>query len=240
MGIFDNVNTIKINNKEVQSLKIGNGVIYEKSSPSPYLFYDECNSSSGLSNYGSAVPISQSSLSGTPTLTYDSTENAYALYGTSSSDYVIFPIDVLYGKNNFTFSCEVKLNNSTNYPYVGLGVMPNTSSLNGTYSDTFYIYRYSASQVNTYIQKRRRTNKSSNTSTGRVTHTPTDWLRIKIVFNNSTGYTCTWEEVSSGSILKTYSGTVTTSASSRNYGIYMRCYTNSYKGWIRNIKAESN
>lgn len=244
MGIFDNANTVTIGGKEVQSLKIGTSILYEKPSggqqESNILFEDACSNNNKLSSYGSPVNINQASMSGTPTMDYDSAENAYAMFGTSSSDYVIYPISTLDGKNNFTFSCEVKVNNSTGYPYVGLGVMPDASSLSSTYADIFYIYRYSATQVNAYAQKRRRTNKSSNSSTGRVTHTPTNWLRIKVVFDNSTGYTCTWEEVSNGSILKTYTGTVTAEVSSRHYGVYMRCYTASYKGWIRNIKAEKN
>ena len=244
MGLFTNANKVMIGNKEVKSIKIGTSTLYEKSdggSSSNILFDDPCSSNANLSKYGTPVNISQTSNSGTPTMEYDSSNSAYALYGTSSSDYVIYPIPVLDGLNDFTLSCEIKLNNSTSYPYVGLGVMPSASSLSSTYADTFYIYRYNATQVNAYVQKRRRTNKSSNSSTGRITHTPTNWLRLKAVFNNSNDYTVTWEEVSSGSVLKTYTGTVTTSSvSDRHYGIYMRCYTSSYKGYIRNVKAERN
>lgn len=244
VGIFDNAKSVTIGGKEVKSLKIGTSVLYEKDeggASSNVLFDDPCSSSTNLSKYDTPVPISQSSLSGTSTMAYNSSENAYEMYGTSSSDYVIYPIPVLNGLNNFTLSCEIKLNNSTSYPYLGLGVMPSASSLSSTYADTFYIYRYNATQVNAYVQKRRRTNKSSNSSTGRITHTPTNWLRLKVVFNNSNDYTVTWEEVSSGSVLKTYTGTVTTSSvSDRHYGIYMRCYTSSYKGYIRNVKAEKN
>lgn len=242
MGLFDSANKVMINNKEVQSIKIGNNTLYQKpSADSNVLFDDPCSSNANLSKYGTPVPISQTSLSGTPSMAYSSSNSAYEMYGTSSSDYVIYPISALDGLNNFTFSCEVKLNNSTSYPYLGLGVMPSASSLSSTYADTFYIYRYGSTQVNAYVQKRRRTNKSSNASTGRITHTPTNWLRIKVVFNSSNGYTVTWEEVSSGSVLKTYTGTVTTSSvSDRHYGIYMRCYTSSYKGYIRNVHAERN
>ena len=34
-GIFDNASTVMIGNKEVQSMKIGTAVIYEKSGPAP-------------------------------------------------------------------------------------------------------------------------------------------------------------------------------------------------------------
>ncbi|MBP5422964.1 MAG: hypothetical protein J6Y78_11040 [Paludibacteraceae bacterium] len=205
---------------------------------SQYLFFDACTSSAKLSKYGSPVPIYNATLSGTSVMEYDSTENAYVLYGSSSSDYVIFPISKLDGKSNFTFSCELKVNNSTSYPYVGLGVMPNESQLSSTYTEQAYIYRYNASQVYAYAQRRRRTT-STSLSTGRITHTPTNWLKLKIVFNSTTGFTVTWEELD-GTVLKTYTGTVTASISDRHYGIYMRGYNSSYKGWIRNIKAEAN
>ena len=205
-----------------------------------YLFYDACANNSKLNKYESPISIYNSSLGGVPTMEYDSTENAYALYGSSTNDYVIFPIPKLNGESNFTFSCEIKLNTSSSNPQIGLGVMPNESQLTGTYSELVFIYRYNASQVNAYAQRRRRTT-SSSISTGRVNHAPTNWLRIKIVYNSSNGFTATWEEVSNGTILKTYTGTVSAGISDRHYGIYMRCYSNnSYKGFIRNIKAERN
>lgn len=241
--MFTNAKTVIINGKEVKSLKIGNSILYEKSEgqSSNIIFEDPCSSSTNLSKYGTPINISQTSNSGTPTLTYSSTENAYELYGTSSSDYMIYPITALDGESDFTFSCEVKLNDSTGYPYIGLGIMPDASSLNNTYAETFYIYRYNATQVNAYVQRRRRNNKSSSRTNGRIAHVPTDWLRIKIVFDSSTNYTATWEEVSTGDILKTYTNThAMTNATSRHYGLYMRCYTSSYKGWIRNVKAIRN
>ena len=207
---------------------------------SQYLFYDACSSSSKLSKYGSPVTIYNSSISGTPTLEYNSTENAYQIYGTTYNDYLIYPIPKLTGKDNFTFQAEIKVNNSTSYPYLGLGVMPSESNLTSTYADHFYIYRYNASQVYAYAYKRRRTS-SSSLSSGRVTHAPTNWMRIRIVFNSSGGYTCYWEELD-GTNLKTYTGTISTSTKSdRHYGIYIRCgNSTSYKGYIRNIKAEAN
>jgi len=239
MGLFDNANKVMIGNKEVQSIKIGNNVIYEKQS-SNTLFFDACDNASGLTNYSSPVNLYNSSINGSPSLSYNSTENAYEFSNNSSNDWLVYPIDVLDGESNFTFSCELKLNNSSSVPYIGLGVIPNTSQLSSTYGEIFYAYRYSSSKVYCYAQRRRRTNKSSNLSTGNYNHSPTNWLRIKAVFNSTNGFTITWEEVSNGNVIKTYTGTTTSSGNNRHFGIFMRSNSNSYKGWIRNVKAERN
>ena len=242
MGIFDNAQTIMINNKEVQSLKIGNNILYQKSSggqESNILFEDACSSNANLSKYSSPVSVYQSSIGGSPSLTYSSSDNCYVFTNNSSNDWLIYEISDLAGKSNFTFSCECHVSTSSG-PYVGLAVMPPTSSLSNTYANLFYIYRYNSSQIYYYAQNRRRTNKSSNVTNGRVTQSPTAWTKIKVVFNSSTGYTVTWEKTD-GTVLKTYTGTVsTTNASDRHYGIMLKDNTTSYKAYIRNIKAEKN
>ena len=240
MGIFDNANKVMINNKEVQSLKIGTAVLYEKSSPtSKTLFEDACSSNANLSKYGSPISLYNTSISGTQSMTYNSSNVAYELYGSTSNDYVYYPISDLDGKDDFTFEMEVKLNNSTNYPRIGLTISPSTSDLSSTYSDNIFVYRSSSSRTNCYSTRIRRT-ATSNQSTGYVSQNPTNWTKIKVVFSDTTSYVATWE-TTTGSVLKTYNGTLsTTSKSDRHYGIHLRGNGSNYLGYIRNIKAERN
>ena len=91
MGIFTNANKVMIGNKEVQSLKIGANVIYEKGGEPNILFEDSCSSSSGLSNYRTPINIYSSVTYGSPQLTYNSTNNCYAF--TNASAYVVERFD---------------------------------------------------------------------------------------------------------------------------------------------------
>lgn len=82
-----------------------------------YLFYDDCSSSSGLSNYGSLVSLESSGTNAG--LTYDSTENAYALTSLSSG-LKVFPITDLNGKDDFKLSFQFRTPSTTND--YGLGI----------------------------------------------------------------------------------------------------------------------
>ena len=85
--------------------------------PPSYIFYDECNSSSGLTNYGSLVSLESSGTNAG--LTYDSTENAYALTSLSSG-LKVFPITDLNGKDDFKLSFQFRTPSTTND--YGLGI----------------------------------------------------------------------------------------------------------------------
>lgn len=50
MGLFDNANKVMINNKEVQSIKIGTSTLYQKpSDDSNVLFDDPCSNDANIS-----------------------------------------------------------------------------------------------------------------------------------------------------------------------------------------------
>ena len=70
-----------------------------------YLFYDACDSSSGLSNYGSSVLVRGTNASAT--IGYDSTENAYKISGTGNY-FAGIPITPLKDLDNFKVTAEMK------------------------------------------------------------------------------------------------------------------------------------
>lgn len=239
MGIFDNATKIMIGNKEVQSIKIGTSLLYEKASQeSNILFEDACSSSSGLSNYRTPININQASNSGSPSLTYNSSNSCYTFTNSSSNDWMFYQIPELDGKGNFTLTAEVKIDNNS-APYVGIGTMPNASSLSSTYAEIMYSYYRRSSSTYTYGQRRRR-GSSSNITSGNVSQKPNSWFKLEMMFDSSNGVTMTWRKLD-GTSLKTTTSTVTvTSPSNRYYGIVFRCNNTSYKAYIRNIKAEKN
>ena len=70
-----------------------------------YLFYDACDSAIRLSNYGTPIKSYKGSASGS--ITYDSTENAYALQG-SGSYHILIPITPLNDVDDYELSFEFK------------------------------------------------------------------------------------------------------------------------------------
>lgn len=70
-----------------------------------YLFYDACDSSSGLANYGSSVVVRGTNASAT--IGYDSTENAYKISGTGNY-FAGIPITPLKDLDNFKVTAEMK------------------------------------------------------------------------------------------------------------------------------------
>lgn len=69
------------------------------------IFEDDCSSASGLSNYGSSECIRGSNA--TMTMEYDSTENAYKVYG-SGNYHCYMPINALNGKTQYKLSADIK------------------------------------------------------------------------------------------------------------------------------------
>ena len=81
-----------------------------------YLFYDDCTSSSGLSNYGSSISIWKTNTA-TANISYDSTENAYLLKGSGNYNAII-PITAVSNLDNYvmTFKAKHKVNSPYSQP----------------------------------------------------------------------------------------------------------------------------
>lgn len=69
------------------------------------IFEDDCSSASGLSNYSSSECVRGSNA--TMTMEYDSTENAYKVYG-SGNYHCYMPITALNGKTQYKLSADIK------------------------------------------------------------------------------------------------------------------------------------
>lgn len=81
-----------------------------------YLFYDACDSSAGLSNYGSSISIWKTNTA-TANISYDSTENAYLLKGSGNYNAII-PITAASNLDNYvmTFKAKHKTNSAYSQP----------------------------------------------------------------------------------------------------------------------------
>lgn len=83
-----------------------------------YLFYDDCSSASGLTNY-SNIRLLENGGSTTLSLEYNSTENAYK-WTCRSGKAVILGIDALDGvTSDFRLTCQLKKTTSSHF--IGLG-----------------------------------------------------------------------------------------------------------------------
>ena len=103
-----------------------------------YLFYDDCTSSTGLSNY-SMVTLRGSP---SPTLTFDSTNSCYVLANNarSSGGQSMMAIDSLAGENSYTMQFKTKPYNTTDNGGTGYAY----KGSNGMYS-IYYTYNTGSS-----------------------------------------------------------------------------------------------
>lgn len=99
-----------------------------------YLFYDDCTSSTGLSNYSLLTLRGSTS----PTLTFDSTNSCYVLANTvrSSEGHSLMAIDSLAGENSYVMQFKTKPYNTTDNGGSGYAYKGN----NGMYS-IYYMYK---------------------------------------------------------------------------------------------------
>lgn len=133
-----------------------------------YLFYDDCSSSSGLSNYSLLTLRGSPS----PTLTFDSTNSCYVLANnaTSSGGQSMMAIDSLAGENSYVMSFKTKPydtndNGGAGYAYKGS---------NGMYS-IYYMYKTGSSDsgnitINQGSSDSKQTNIGSNHRDEWLTH----------------------------------------------------------------------
>ena len=135
---------------------------------SSYLFYDDCSSSSGLSNYSLLTLRGSSS----PTLTFDSTNSCYVLANNASSSggHSLMAIDSLAGENSYTMQFKTKPYNTTDNGGTGYAY----KGSNGMYS-IYYMYKTSSSDsgnitINQGSSDSKQTNIGSNHRDEWLTH----------------------------------------------------------------------
>lgn len=209
------------------------------------LYVDLCDDDSNVSNYNNIVDLyswQTGEIAGTPSLSYDGVNNCYLMTTTSTADKLVYVIDDLEDEDDFTLTFEVKLDtSSSSYPIVGLITSyPQENLIANSYSDCAYINRNSATATHIQVVPIRVSNYTMNAylSTN-VTHTPTEWLRIKMNFDDNNGFTATFEELD-GTSLGSYTGSLHDVQTPREYGIYLYSSGESYKAYIRNIIAIKN
>lgn len=114
---FMDVETLFVNGGEIRRLEDSFGQTLFNN-PNGYIFYDECNSADGLTNY-SNIRLLENGGSTTLSLEYDSTENAYK-WTCRSGKAVILGIDALDGvTSDFRLTCQLKKTTSSHF--IGLG-----------------------------------------------------------------------------------------------------------------------
>ena len=209
------------------------------------MYVDLCEDDSNVSNYNNIVDLyswQTGEINGTPNLSYSESDNCYVLTNNSSSDKLVYVIDDLENEDDFTLSFEVKLDtSSTSAPIVGvITSYPQEDLSTSAYSDCAYVNRNSATATHIQVVPIRVSNytMSPYLSTN-VTHTPTEWLRIKMNFDNNNGFVATFEELD-GTSLGSYTGSLHDVKTPREYGIYLYSNSDSYKAYIRNIIAIRN
>lgn len=206
----------------------------------PYIFYDECNSADGLSLYN-LTPINlYGSTSGSPSLTYNATENAYQLYGTNSGGYMLYPILSVNNRKNITLSYETKISSTNSNLYVGMGISPPETDLSIIYANVIYTAYYSSTQTSLSHYTIKKSSQSSQGGFGNWSHSPDQWLRTTVVIDDEYNISITWEKLDKSN---SYSPTTKVLANVDNdviYGIYVKGTSSSYKGYIRNIRMWEN
>lgn len=190
-------------------------------------WFDPCTSSDKLSGYGSYINL-RDTTSQSITLEYNSTENAYVLYGANNSGkQSLIPCSYLDGATNFKFEAEVMTKGTSGYYQFGIGVTSTDSKT------TSYNYRL---RGDSKIQRWNVTNGSESESTKVSETTKNKWWKLSMVKDGTT-LTTTITDVANDTVKATDTQTIT-SRNNQRVGLILLDYGTNYKGYFRNIKAE--
>ena len=197
-----------------------------------YLFYDECNSETGLSNYGSVYSVENNT---NATLTYDSTMNAYKISNTGGGT-KLFPITALTGLTSLHLEAEFYLPSTTNRnTSCGLEVVGTNHTSWGTVQNKVdNLYGYHIFRNNSFVEN----------VTAKSGANLNEWIRFKIDIDG-VNVTYSFEQLDGTVIyqsttlnLSTLVGsTYYTTAEDRQYGISIAWNSYTCYSYVRNIKA---
>ena len=194
-----------------------------------YLFYDDCSSSTGLTNY-TFQAIESGTCTGT--IEYDSTMNAYKMTSTSGG-VKMWCINDLNGLTQFKLTLELYLPNSNvNDSAVSAEVATSTQSSVGLYIEKsstklhYHRFKNSAWQENMVLSQ---SGGSKDT-----------WLKVEMTINGTSLNTKVWN---GDTQLVNSNYTLTNTSSDYNTDSYRRYgpgvgWANTAVGYVRNIKAE--
>ena len=194
---------------------------------SQHLFYDACDSSSGLSQYGTSECVRGTNA--TITMTYDSTENAYKVQG-SGNYHAFVPIPVLDDEDGYTISMELKGQN-IQFNIVGL-------FLDNRNDTTSYGLDYALNCYDKQLHSRlyRLSSDSTESDVSINSISAGTWYKLSYTVNGSS-LTGTLYDLQ-GNQLGTK--TRTQSINNKRMGIFLFCEAGTTKSttYVRNIVAD--
>ena len=195
---------------------------------SSYLFYDACDSATGLSNYGASVYVKDTN--STLTLSYDSTMNAYKVVGNNTDGYAKIPIPSLDGEDNYYIEAEFYSTYNNTKHQSGLCVYDtNQSQGNAIWArDIASLNRCGWLRTNNGSDSGEAGNSAQNTLP-----VYNNWYKLRLEING-TSVTAKWMQTDDTLV---YSYTYTTPAyTSESVALQFLAWSNPY--YVRNIKAE--
>lgn len=190
-----------------------------------YLFYDECNSSDGLSQYGSSVYVKNTSSS--LTLSYDSTMNAYKVVGNNIDGYALIPIPALAGKDDFYIEAEFYSTYNNTKHQTGISVYGSAGNA---------VWARDIANINR-CGWLKTVNGSDSAEAGNAQKSTlpvyNNWYKLRFEIDGTTA-TAKWMKTDD-TLIYSYSYTIPT-YSTQGIGLQFLAWSNPY--YVRNIKAE--
>ena len=199
-----------------------------------YLFYDDCSSSSGLSNYGT---LHQLRISSGPNgaLSYDSTMNAYKYTVSSPNDdgFVDIPIPTLDNQNNYYIEAEFYTEDTTTGGQSGLVLYPSTDTGgNGTFfRDIASINRCGVLKFTSYSE-----NGEAGNSQQSGLPVGGNWYKLRLEISG-TSVVAKWLQTDNTQVYS-YTYTVPYTSSTMRVGLAFLCKSTSKAYYVKNIVAD--
>lgn len=185
-----------------------------------YLFYDDCSSSSRLSEYGSYVSLFDTT--GDGTLTYDSTENAYTIAKTTSADKFMgfkIPITVT---DNIKITCKAKLTSTSAYNQFGIAIQEASNK-----------YEFIRVRGDKILDGFKNNTNSTIGSNSNVASFNSAYYYLEISYNGSSRAVKVYDE--NMTLIKEWN---VTSQTYTDASIYIAINTNSRNTYLKEIKVE--
>ena len=194
-----------------------------------YLFYDACDSASGLSNYG--TPLMMKGSGGSVELTYDSTNNCYKVNPTSNraGETMCIPITPMNSKDNYKLTFKIKHGSTVAQNQPSVFVYDNTLS-----APTFYGIRYMGNGTMTCHTFNQSTDNGTN-SVSYSTGIGSKWFTITLQ-REGTSLTL---KVDDENGVNRYNKTHTASGNINAVGFGVYVYDNTRYYYIKDIVAEA-
>ena len=201
-----------------------------------YLFYDECTSSTGLSNYDTTNIIKVNGTASVPNLSYDSGMNAYKLYG-SGNYRSMYTIPTLNGLDNYKISMEVRCTQNNWLNSCGFGLLIDSTS-NSSYCFVGQVRGSSEWRAIRYTINSTTNSALGSSDVSLSTNANGRWLKTEMIVNDTQ---ITWKLYDgNGNLLMTDGPYTITDNNNHKCGLVITTEKGAnYICYVRNIQAES-